>query len=280
MSVLSDLVTNQKAILQTFENESAFLDSKVKEAESNLEEKIKNLPDVSAIQISQANKRPYLFIMGKHSNYWNNWLSTSRNWWDDGTKYLDALVRDSENYGVRWEEKPEIMSGSFRPGFQSYQDGYAGNGSDYGVGYIGVMFITNPTGEDKTIPLTAYFSSRTNSWGSTAIWALTPDKTDAQLQGGEKIEKITSTRVFLKQNNGVDEKTFSVKIPAGKTVAIVWKIASYYWTSWNGYWTVLNFRWNDLRPIYNAGCKFDTEKTFKAYFGLNDQNTINDIWNK
>ena len=291
MSVLTDLVTNQKALIQSFENESAILDSKVKEAENLLNEKIENaenllnekiekLPDNSIIQIAKENPRPYMFIMGKHSNYWNNWLSTARNWWDDGRKYLDALVRDSDGYGIRWEEKPDIISGSFRIGFQSYQDGYNGAGSEDGVGYIGTMFISNPTKSNKSFTLGFYHSARGSGWASTAVWALIPDKTDALLQDGKKISSISSTRLFLRTANGVWDNNFSVSVPAGKTIALVWKVASFYWTSWNGLWTVLNMRWDDLRPIYNAGCKIDVERTFKAYFGLNDQTSINAIWEK
>ena len=280
MGAISDLVTNQKKLIQTFENEAGLLEGNIKKADTQIENKIKEMPTTSLLEISKKNERPFMFIMGKHSNYWNEWLSTGRNWWDDGRQYLDGLVRDPEGKGIRWETQPTLINSGFRIGFQYDNDSYAGNGGDNGEGFIGVMFIENPTEKEVQIPLSTYLSSRTSSWGSTAFWVVTPNKNNSQIKNGEKVESLTSSRVYLRQDNNVTgDQKFTVTIPAYTTIALVWKIGAYYWTNWNGYWSELNFRFDDLRPIYNANCKVDVDRTFNAFYGLNDAKSIEQIWN-
>lgn len=227
-------------------------------------------------------------VDGWSSNYGVNWRThnSNANWTSNhvaGGNFYAYGNQDANNARLMfWNAKGSITS-STSPNMSYDSTGYrhmprAVKGS---IGYTSqqhtsnssanyhpiasqVLFVRNPTDQDISTSLSWGYS---NGWSSgyegSSCWTFTPNGDYETTTGGTWTQQISRT-----SGNSFYNDTFTLVVPAGKTVAVVGCCSSYNWTSsYQASLMITHNQFYDLTALAQAGlvCDHSMTQTFQQF---------------
>lgn len=154
------------------------------------------------------------------------------------------------------------------------------NGSNYSHMTTGLMFVKNPTATDITVTLYANCSSQSGSYDGCGVMVGTPNNTDKSLVTG-----LTWTNLWTYTSSTTSaSNSFTLTVPANKTVVVLVNASSYYWTgtTYNHYYTNRCALYG-LTALKGAGLVCDLEMTqtaMQARITGQNYNGAYRLWNK
>ncbi|APR98634.1 hypothetical protein [Wolbachia endosymbiont of Folsomia candida] len=247
---------------------------------------INDLPKGSSIMkeiqpraVIQSGSLPFLFgILSRHNDYsWGHGHFTSElgQWYNDiaKTNNMFCLLTGAHTYDtsyVGFYKPPCIYNLQGSKGTFIYREsylrrGYTTNMYQYPYALLGVIFVKNTTSSDITRAInfvaTSYWSS---GYEGAGLFVGTPNESNINKS---KISSIAWTTIHgYSSSNSSYSKSENIKIPAGKTVAVLLYTSPYYNENTYSYyvqfmqWGIYNFRSNFL----TTGLEVDIERTLRA----------------